>query len=423
MVENSLPKGCSSAGNTITEICVDNTQTYQDILGFGAAFTDGACYMVSQLKDSTRKELMTRLFSNKEDRFNVCRTTVAQSDYGRECYSYNDTAEDLEMKNFTIDYDREYIIPVIKEARALNPDLFLFSSTWSPPGWMKTGGSMYGGWLRQRYLEAYANYYIKYLEAYEAEGIKIDALTPQNEVETDQLGKMPASYLHPDFESSFIQDYLMPMLEKKGMDTKVWILDHNYIMWKRAKWMLDNPDFKKYVSGVAFHPYEGEADMMSRLHEAHPDTAIYWTEAGTHIGENYGTNWCYWARRYIDALLNWASCITVWNLALDEKGNPNLGPFKCGGTVTIDSVTKEISYSGQYWALCHFSRFIDRGAVRIGAHCDNAAIKQIAFLNPDGKYVLVLANEKAETEVRIVCEGKTVEIGLPADSVSTIVID
>lgn len=149
------------------------------------------------------------------------------------------------------------------------------------------------------------------LHEYEAAGIKIDALTPQNEPETDQLGRMPASYMHPDFEMTFIRDYLTPLLRKEGIGTKVWIMDHNYAMWKRAKWMPDEPGFKKLVDGVAFHPYEGEAEMMSRLHDAHPEVDIYWTEAGTFLDEQYQKSWCQWSKTYTDAFANWVKCITI----------------------------------------------------------------------------------------------------------------
>src|SRR5262249_50265749 len=153
------------------------------------------------------------------------------------------------------------------------------------------------------------------------------------------------------------------LFEKEGLKTKIWILDHNYNLWGRAICELDDPGLRKYTDSVAWHGYVGTPDMVSKVHEAHPDANMYWTEGGPDItAADYATDWANWGRTYTKAIRNWCQSITGWNLALDEKGRPNIGPFPCGGMVTINSATKEITRSGQYWAFAHFSRVVRRGA-------------------------------------------------------------
>lgn len=376
--------------------------------------------MINQLDQETRDNLLQDLFSPSRMGLNVGRTTVAQCDFGRVCYSYNETPDDLEMKNFSIDYDREYIIPTIRKAREINPDLFLLSSPWSPPGWMKTGGLMTGGWMRTKYLEAFANYYLRYLQEYANEGIEINALSTQNESETDQLSLMPACYWHPEQEMAFIREYLVPLLQKKGMDTEVWIMDHNYIMWRRAKWMLDDPSFKETVKGVAIHPYEGPAEVMSLLHNAHPDIDIHMTEFGARHDQSCEAI-CSTGKTFTEIMRNWSKSIFCWNLALDETGRPNIGPFfVVGGVVDIHSKTHEIIYNAQYWALAHFSKFVKRGAHRIFSECNYENFYQVVFLNPDGGYVLVITNPGPATEVSIDLKGKYAAVPIPECSMCTL---
>ncbi len=400
---------------------IDPDKKYQEILGFGAAFTDAACYMIDQLDQNAQDELLEDIFAPSRMGLNMGRTTVAQCDFGRVCYSYNDTPEDVAMKNFSIDYDREYIIPAILKAREINPDLFLLSSPWSPPGWMKTGGLMTGGWMRASYLEAFANYYLHYLLEYAKAGIKINAITTQNEAETDQLSLMPACYWHPEMEMSFIRDYLTPLLKKNGIDLEIWIMDHNYIMWRRAKWMLDDPSFKAVVKGVAFHLYEGPAEAMTLLHDIHPEIDMHMTEMGTGNDQS-NTGICSIARAFTDMLRNWSKSIFCWNLALDETGKPHLGPFLGGGggVLQINSQTHEITKNGQYWALAHFSKFIKRGARRIGSESTSANFYHVAFINPDGEYVVVITNPGPATEVSLDLKDRYAAFPVPECSISTV---
>jgi glucosylceramidase len=402
-------------------ILIDPSKKFQEMLGFGAAFTDAACYMFNQLSPSSREQLFHELFHPSEMGLNVCRTCIGASDYSTEVFSYDEGEPDPEMARFSIAHDQSYVLPMLREARKANPDLFLFSSPWSPPGWMKAGGSMLGGSMRQKYYAPYAQYFLKFLQAYAADGVPVQAVTVQNEVDTDQDGRMPACAWPQEYEMGFVKNHLGPVLEKNGVLTKIWILDHNYNLWGRAVAELDDPDVRKFCSGVAFHGYVGSPDQMSRFHEAYPSFPVYWTEGGPdYTSPDYATDWAKWAKTYTGAITNWCRSITGWNLALDEKGRPNIGPFPCGGLVTIDSQTKEISYSGQYWAFAHFSRHVRRGAKRLYSACKLTGVDQVAFENPGGQKVLVVTNTGDAKTVLVNQGNKGVEYSLAANSVSTL---
>jgi glucosylceramidase len=410
-----------AAGPSAGAIVLDPSRTYQEVLGFGAAFTDAACYMFNQLAPDAREKLFRELFHPSEMGFSVCRTCVGSSDYSASVYSFDEGDPDPELERFSIAHDQEYILPMLRLGRQANPELFLFSSPWSPPGWMKANGSMLGGSMRKSSFAVYARYLTKFLQAYEAGGVKIDALTPQNEVDTDQDGKMPACLWGQEYEIEFVAKHLGPELARNKIGTKIWILDHNYDLWGRAICTLDAPGVAQYVDGVAWHGYMGNESAMTRVHEAHPDKHAYWTEGGPdYTDPAYLTDWAKWSTTFAGILRNWARCIVGWNLALDEKGRPNVGPFSCGGLVTIHSGTKEITRSGQYWAYAHYSRAIRRGARRADSEGEIENVSHAAFVNPDGTSVMVLSNTGAERRVRMVLADRMAEITLPADSVATL---
>ena len=350
----------------------------------------------------------------------VCRTCIGSSDYATEMFSYDEGEPDPEMKRFSIAHDQSYVLPILREARKQNPDLFLFSSPWSPPGWMKAGGTMLGGSMRQKYFAPYAQYFVKFLQAYATEGVKVQAVTVQNEVDTDQDGRMPACAWPQEYEMGFVKNHLGPALEQNRISTKIWILDHNYNLWGRAVAELDDPRVHQYSNAVAFHGYVGAAEQMSKFHQAYPDAEIYWTEGGPdYKAPDYLTDWTNWGQTLAEITRNWAQSITGWNLALDEKGRPNIGPFSCGGLVTIHSETGEITRSGQFWALAHFSRHLRRGAKRFDTTGKIPGVDHVAFENPDGQRILVIANSGAARSVHVKLAGDVAELPLPKDSLST----
>ncbi|HSZ62122.1 MAG TPA: glycoside hydrolase family 30 beta sandwich domain-containing protein [Terriglobales bacterium] len=394
---------------------------FQDILGFGAAFTDAACYTFNRLSSEAREQLFHELFHPSQMGLSVGRICVGASDYSTKVYSFDEGAPDPTLLRFSIDHDREYILPMLRQARQANPDLFLFSSPWSPPGWMKFSGTMLGGSMRKHYLPTYAQYYLKFLQGYAAEGIPVQALTSQNEVDTDQDGKMPACIWPQETEIEFIRDHLGPLLEGNGMPVKIWVLDHNYNLWGRAICTLGDTKLREYVNAVAWHGYYGTPDMMTKVQDAYPEVEMHWTEGGPdYTDPGYLTDWCKWAGTFSDVLGNWCRSITAWNLALDEQGRPNIGPFPCGGVVTINSQTREITRSGQYWAFAHYASVIRRGARRFDSQTTVANLQHVAIENPDGQQVLVVTNPGAAKTVEIRLASMAVSVALNPNSVTTL---
>lgn len=414
--------GWQSKSGAAPGVTVDASQQFQSILGFGGAFTDASCYLLGKMEPARRRQLLEEFFGRDGLGLSVGRTCIGASDYSCSAYSYDDTTvADPELKHFSIEHDRGYILPVLREALATQPDLFLFSTPWSPPGWMKTGGSLLGGSMRKEYFQSYAQYFVKFLEAYKAAGVPIRAVTTQNEVDTDQDGKMPAALWGQEYEAGFIKAFLAPALQAANLDTKIWLLDHNYDLWGRVMDMMSDPEVLQHVDGVAWHGYVGQPDAMTRIHDSFPAQNAYWTEGGPfYDAPDYLTDWAKWSGTYAQILKNWARCIVGWNLLLDEKGSPNIGPFTCGGMVTLDSKTHELTRSGQYWAFAHYSRAVQRGARAIASKADQAGVEHVAFANPDGSYVLVLTN--AGDEVRVECRfgDKAMPVTLARNSVLTL---
>jgi glucosylceramidase len=404
------------------DIEVDASQHFQSVLGFGAAFTDASCYLLSQLPTQKRAQLLSEFVGPNGLAMSMGRTCIGSSDYSRDAYSFDDTTTpDPELKSFSVAHDQAYILPVLREAQQINPEMFYFSTPWSPPGWMKAGGSLLGGSMRNHYFSSYANYFVKFLQAYQAAGVKVRAVTSQNEVDTDQDGRMPAALWGQEYETGFIKGFLGPALRQAGLDTKIWILDHNYNLAGRAMDELSEPDVFKYVDGVAWHGYLGDPSAMTRVHDAFPSMHAYWTEGGPDLTDPaYTADCAKWACTFAAILKNWARCIVSWNLVLDENGSPNIGPFHCGGLVTLNSKTGVLTRSGQYWAFAHYSKMIQRGATVLASKGTQSGIEHAAFLNPDGSYVLVIGNQGDERQVVCRAGGKTLEVNLPRNGAVTL---
>ncbi|HEX5425365.1 MAG TPA: glycoside hydrolase family 30 beta sandwich domain-containing protein [Candidatus Acidoferrales bacterium] len=414
------------------QIILNPELKFQEVLGFGGALTDATCWTFNRLRQSERDELFHEMFHPSEMGLNVCRICVGASDYSRTVYSFDEGAPDPGLTRFSIDHDREYIIPILRQARQANPDLFLFSSPWSPPGWMKFNNSMLGGSMRKFYFASYARYYLKFLQGYAEAGVPVQALTSQNEVDTDQDGKMPACLWGQEYEISFVRDHLGPLLTKEGVPTKIWMLDHNYNLWGRVVDSLEDEGLRRYCNAVAWHGYAGTPDMMSRVKAAFPEVEMYWTEGGPdYTDPEYLTDWWKWGMTFTDVMRNWCRSITSWNLALDERGKPNVGPFSCGGVVTVDSQTRKITRSGQFWAFAHYSRLVRRGARQFDSQSDvqqrssSAAgmtdfVRHVAFQNPDGRYALILTNPGPERVVEIQLGSQAAKVPLKEKSLTTL---
>jgi glucosylceramidase len=419
--ENAL-RWQPATGTAEHAITLDPSKRFQEILGFGGAFTDAACYMFNAMPAGAREELLHDFFSPDAMNFSVCRSCMGSSDYSTKAFTYDDaTQPDPTLAGFSIDPDRAYIIPMMAAARKVNPDLFFFSSPWSPPGWMKANNSLLGGSMRKSSYGPYAKYFVKFLRAYQQAGVKINAITVQNEVDTDQDGRMPACLWGQEYEIEFIKGHLGPALREAELDTKIWALDHNYNLWGRAIGELSDPDAYRYIDGIAWHGYAGVAADMTRVHDVFPHKSCYWTEGGPDVtAPDYLTDWTKWSGTFAEILRNWARSITAWNLVLDEQGKPNIGPFPCGGVVTVDSHSKAVARSGQYWAFAHYSRMIQRGAKVFSTAGGAKELAHVGAENPDGTKVVVLANSGADRSVQLLQAENTVTVQMPQNSVFTL---
>jgi len=217
---------------------------------------------------------------------------------------------------------------------------------------------------------------------------------------------------------AFVEEFLGPALRHASLDTKIWLLDHNYNLWGRVLDELSDPAVFNQVDGVAWHGYAGEPEAMSRVYNAFPTKNAYWTEGGPDVAApDYAYDWAKWSSTFSEVLKNRARCIVSWNFVLDEKGKPNIGPFSCGGVVTLDSKTRQITRSGQYWAFAHYSKLVRRDAQVIATKSTLPGIEHVAFVNPEGDHVLVLTNQGDEREVDCRFEDKALQVSLPRNSV------
>lgn len=418
--------------------CLTASDTYIDgFLGFGAAITPASCYVLSKMDAAERRALLTRIYGKEGLGLSVGRICIASSDYSPELYSYDDVEGDLSLTHFSVKKDEAYIIPIIKEILSINPSLYLFASPWSPPYWMKTGGSMCGGYMREQYLECYADYIIKFIKAYAAYGIKISAVTPQNETNTQQNGRMPACIWHPELEARFIS-ILHGKLKENALDVKIWMYDHNFNDVSRVLWSLASCEgLKECCDGVAFHYYGGSAEETAILKQIYPALDLHFTEGGPRLTDHYETDWCKWIMMIARAIKSGYRSFTGWNLALDELGGPNVGPFigTCGGLVTRDSRTGELTNSGQYKAYSHISPYVTpTSRLRYLAPSNfgmsfskypksDKPLEGLLIENQNGERVAVLVNPNDYgVQAQLSLDGTLWYVEAEADSVATVIL-
>ena len=402
---------------------------YQKILGFGAAFTESSAVNYSLLSPELKQKFTDLYFSKSGLGLNICRTHINSADYGVSEYTY--VAEgDTELKTFNIDRERKDIIPMIKSALKANPDMWLFASPWSPPAWMKdTKIMIQGGRLMPEYYQTWATYFAKYLEEYKKEGINFFGVTIQNEAKAVQTWES-CIYTGKE-EGLFAANYLRPTLDDRGFgEIKIMIWDHNKErVMERARESFSVPGAEKAIWGIAHHWYSGDHfDNLRMAHELYPDKPLIATEnssGGSIIGaENWWTPVERYAKESLVDLNNFTSALVAWNMILDETGGPVHNRNAGGKTSTIvDSKKKDLTMTSTYYAYGHFSKFIKRGAVRIGSSCYNDAVKIAAFLNPDGEIIIIILNTTdAEAAPKIRLNNCTADFKLPAKSLQTMVI-
>jgi glucosylceramidase len=279
---------------------------------------------------------------------------------------------------------------------------------------MKDNDSMLAGSVKPEYYGAFARYLAKFVEAYEAEGIPIYSITPQNEPAFPNK-EYPTTKWTPEQQRDFIRDHLGPLFAEKKLDTEIWCWDHNFNYVKFPRTILSDPEAAKYTAGTAFHFYEGKPQAMGEFAEEFPDKPVYFTE-----GSAFGVRG---ARRIMEILGNYARCYNAWVTVLDEERGPNNGPHHASETIiTLYRDDMELTYNFDYYMYGHFMKFIPRGAVRLGSSEFDDKVSNIAFRNPDGSLTIVVANENVnERVISLVVDGQAVRAELPGRSVNTFV--
>ena len=428
----SAPAG---KGPLDTVIELDPATRFQSVVGFGAAITDASALLIhDKLNPAQRDGLMKELFGREGQGLglSMTRLTIGASDFSTLDYSFDDVGPgqtDPALEHFSIEPNRAAVLPTVRQARAINPDLAVMASPWSAPAWMKTSDSLIKGRLKLDAYPAFAHYLLRYVQAYAAEGVPIYALTLQNEPHFEPEN-YPGMRVEPAERAAFIGGHLGPALAGTGV--KIFDWDHNWDEPQSPMLTLADPAAARYIDAVAWHCYGGTPDAQSRVHASHPDKDVYMTECS---GGGWAPGWdkqlqFFAGTLLIDGTRNWARGVLFWNLALDENAGPHLGGCgNCRGVVTIDSRTGQVTRNPEYYALAHVSRFVRPRAQRIASSEGTAAsgepsgVKSVAFRNADdGSLVLVAANPGKGARRLTVREGaRSFHASLPAGSVETFV--
>ena len=433
----------AAPGPAAATIYLDDAKTFQTIVGIGGAITDASAEVFAKLPPERQRELVAAYFDPKVGiGYSLIRTNIHSCDFSSASYTY--VAEnDGELATFSVAPDLKHRIPMIKRAMdAAKNDVTVYASPWSPPAWMKTNGNMLqGGELKPEFAGAWAEYYIKFIEAYEKQGIPIFGVSVQNEPAAVQ--RWESCIYSAEQERDFVKDHLGPALVKAGMldvddldaagSKKIIVWDHNRdIMYERARGVLEDPGAAKYVWGVGFHWYVGDHFENVRLvQDRFPQARLLFTEGCVEsfnaakvsewgAGERYG-------RSLFNDFNNGAVGWTDWNILLDEGGGPNhVGNF-CFAPVHADTRPGaefgKLTYMNSFYYLGHFSKFIRPGAKRITASNTSDELLSTAFKNPDGTIAVVMMNQSEKAiDINIQMRGEAIKAKSPAHSIVTAVI-
>jgi len=421
-----------------TQPCVfiDPSKTFQTFVGVGGAITDASAETFAKLPKDKQQEILQQYYDpNKGIGYSLARTNIHSCDFSSGSYTYvNDN--DKALKSFSVAHDKEFRIPFIKQAiAAAGGKLTLYASPWSPPAWMKDNNDMlHGGKLLPAYYQSWANYFVKFIKAYEAEGIPVWGLTVQNEPMATQ--KWESCIFTGEEERDFIKKFLGPTLQKAGMANKKLIAwDHNRdLMYQRASTVLDDPEAAKYVWGIGYHWYESWTgggniyENEKRVAETYPKKNLIFTEGCAESFDFAKIEDWKWGEKYglsmINDFNNGTVAWTDWNVLLDEKGGPNhVGNF-CFAPVHANTKTGEIYYLSSFYYIGHFSKFIRPGARRIISSASRGQLLTTAFLNTDGKIAVVVMNQSNDTiPYRLWMAGQAAEVTSLPHSIQTLVVE
>ncbi len=416
-------------------VFVDPTKTYQQFLGIGAALTDASAETFARLPKEKQQEFLRACFDKENGiGYTLARTNIHSCDFSSGSYTYV-TDGDKELKSFNIDHDKKYRIPFIKEAiNAAGGKLMLYASPWSPPAWMKDNNDiLHGGKLKAEFYQSWANYYPKFIKAYEKEGIPVWGITIQNEPMATQ--RWESCIYSAEEERDFLKNFLGPTMQKEGLaDKKIIVWDHNRdLIYQRAKTYFDDPEAAKYAWGIGFHWYEDWSggqqmfDNVALVNKVYPDKNILFTEGCAEsfdstrynrwsLGEEYGRSMIY---DFNSGAVGW----TDWNILLDETGGPNHVKNFCFAPVHADTRSGKLIYTNSYYYIGHFSKFIKPGAKRVISSPSRSQLLTTAFKNEDGTVVVVVMNQgNSKTPFFLWIDGQAAETTALPHSINTYVI-
>lgn len=412
------------------DVVIDTHRQYQSMVGFGAAMTDSSAWLLqNSMNVLQRSALLHELYGPPPNlNLNMLRLTIGASDFSLKPYTLDDVPfgqVDPQLQHFNIAPNQQDVIPTVREVLDIDPGLRIIASPWSAPAWMKTSENLIGGDLLEQYESTYADYLVKYLDAYSKNGIPIFALTLQNEP-----GFIPVTYpgmaLPAATRARIVSQYLGPKLAGRKPRTRILEWDHNWSQPEEPLSVLADPAAAPYIDGVAWHCYEGSPYAQARVHRAYPKKDAYITECSGGDWASSINGELLWFTRdlLIAGIRQWARGVVYWNLALDEQHGPHFGGCDaCKGVVTIDSQTGAVSRNDEYYAFAHFSRFVLPGAVRVWSTETDKGIDNVAFQNAsDGSIVLVMVNSNTQARSVSVAQGQTrFQYTMPPESVATFV--
>lgn len=414
-----------------TRIEVDPGRRYQEMVGFGAAITDSSAWLIEKrLSAEQRAALLEELFGRDGGLgLSFTRISIGASDFSLSHYSLDDPpggAADPQLAHFSIAPNRAYLLPVLRAALAINPDLRIVASPWSPPGWMKDSGSMVRGRLRPEAYPAFAAYLTNFVDAYAAEGVPIFALTIQNEPDFEPPD-YPGMKLNAQERARIIGQFLGPLLAQRRTRPLLLDWDHNWINPASPRAVLADPVAAPFIAGIAWHCYKGDVRAQGPVHDAHPDKDAYLTECS---GGGWEPRWersLQWFTRelIIGSTRGWSRGVLLWNLALDEHHGPHAGGCaNCRGVVTIDSATGAITRNVEYYVLAHASRFVRPGARHIESTTGVRGLESVAFQNADDGSIALIVLNTAERQRRfsVRSAGRVLNQTLPPGAVATFVL-
>lgn len=419
-----------------SEICVfvDPKKTFQTFMGIGGAITDASAEVFAKLSKDKQQELMKAYYDKEKGiGYSLVRTTIHSSDFSSGSYTYIKEG-DATLKTFNIDHDRQYRVPMLKEAlKTANGKLTIYASPWSPPAFMKSNNNMLkGGTLLPEFYQSWANYYTKFIKAYEKEGIPIWGLTVQNEPMAVQTWE--SCIFTAEAERDFLKNFLGPTMKKEGLgDKKIVVWDHNRdLMNQRANVIFSDPEASKYAWGMGFHWYEswsGGTSMFEnvrKVQEVYPTKNLLFTEGC--IERFDAKKYQFWANgeRYGISIINDFNNGTVgwtdWNILLDQNGGPNhVGNF-CFAPIHADINSGELIYTPSYYYIGHFSKFIRPDAKRVSTAVSRSSMLSTSFLNTDGKMATVIMNQSDKRiTYNLIIDSEKIVVVIPAHAIQTLV--